>query len=151
MWTYKAPVDSPDVRALKDYVGASTEDRGEQLARTTGDVTGAILSTRQQLGEIAAELEARGWTITGGGGKVLPDGTPLKEEYIRGIGGSRLGASYPDITAVKNGRTLRINTIDTYADGVTATTREARNAARIRQQLPGEHLVPIQKPKLPKP
>jgi len=190
LWAYKAPVDSPDVRELKEYVGAPTEDRGEKLGRLTGDVTGAILcgavtvgqfaiegevggklldeavsvvrrvsrggrlgnaATRQQIAEIAAELEARGWTITGGGGKVMPDGARLKEEYIRGAGSGRLGASYPDITAVKNGRTLRINTIDTYADGITATTREARNAARIRQQRTGDHLVLIPKPKPRKP
>lgn len=76
---------------------------------------------------------------TGGGGR-------LPEEYLPGPGGARRGSSYPDITAEKNGRTLRVNTIDTRVDGVTPTTREANNAARIRQQT-GEHLLLIPKPK----
>src|SRR6202030_1895118 len=69
-------------------------------------------STRSQVAAIADELESRGWTITGGGGS-------LPEEYIAGAGGGRAGSAYPDITATMNGRTLRINTIDTLADGVT--------------------------------
>ncbi len=102
-------------------------------------------STRAQIQQIADELESRGWTITGGGGR-------MKEEYIPGIGGGRKGASFPDLTATKNGRTLRINTVDTYADGVTLTKREARNEARIRkQQKPGDHLLTIPKVKKPKP
>ena len=94
--------------------------------------------TRGQIADIAAEMEARGWQITGGGGK-------LPEEYLRGPNG-RLGSSYPDITATKNGRTLRVNTVDTYVDGVTPTTREAINAARIRNQTPGDHLLLVPKP-----
>ena len=97
-------------------------------------------STRQQIDDIASELERRGWTITGGGGP----SRNLKEEYLPGLGGGRKGSSYPDITAEKNGKTLRVNTIDTYTDGVTPTKREAANAARIRAQT-CEHLVLIPK------
>jgi hypothetical protein len=74
-------------------------------------------STRAQVAEIQAELKARGWDVTRGG--------TLREEYISGPGGARAGSAYPDITALKNGRTLRINTIDTMSDGLTPTAREA--------------------------
>jgi RHS repeat-associated protein len=102
-------------------------------------------ATRQQLVEIAMELEAHGWRVEYGGGEWS---AARREEYLRPIGGGRQGGSYPDITATKNGRTLRINTVDTYADSVTPTAREARNAARIRkQQKPGEHLLLVPKKK----
>jgi hypothetical protein len=83
-------------------------------------------------------LEQHGWPITGGGGT-------LPEEYIPGAGGGRKGASYPDITATKNGKTLRVNTIDTRADGVTPTSREADNMARIRAQRPNDTLIVVPK------
>jgi hypothetical protein len=40
------------------------------------------------------------------------------------------------LTATKNGRILRINTIDTLADGVTPDDREAAAAALIRSKIP---------------
>ena len=87
--------------------------------------------------EVQAELKARGWRVTHGGA--------LGEEYIPGPGRARLGSAYPDITAVKNGRTLRINTIDTLSDGLTPTAREAANAAKIRR-LTGGHVLLVPKP-----
>jgi RHS repeat-associated protein len=96
-------------------------------------------STRIHIDSVATEMEKRGWTITGGGNR-------FPEEYLSGAGGGRICSSFPDITAIKDGRTLRINTIDTRADGVTPTTREATNAARIRSQTPGDHLLLIPKP-----
>jgi RHS repeat-associated protein len=95
-------------------------------------------ATRAHVADVAAELENRGWKITGGGGM-------FKEEYLPGPTG-RLGSNYVDITAMKNGHTLRINTIDTLADGVTPTAREAAAAAAIRAKTPGEHLLLIPKP-----
>lgn len=83
-------------------------------------------------------LEERGWTITGGGGV-------RAEEYLPGPGG-RKGAAYPDITAEKEGRIVRINTVDTLVDGTTPDSRERRGAAKIRQLKPGEHLLLIPKP-----
>jgi hypothetical protein len=97
-------------------------------------------STREQIDNISNALESRGWTITGGGNR-------LPEEYIKGAGPGRRGSSLADITATKNGKTLRINTVDTYANGKTPTKREANNATRIRGQRPGEHLLLIPKPK----
>jgi hypothetical protein len=87
-------------------------------------------------------MQSRGYTITGDGGKG-------PEEYIPGPGGGKKGSSYPDITATKDGRTVRVNTVDTKADGVTPTTREADNAARIRSQTPGDHLLLIPKAEAP--
>ncbi len=111
--------------------GLSAATRGGRLGNA---------ATRAHVDDVAAEFESRGWTITRGGQRG-------PEEYLPGPGGARKGSSYPDITATKNGRTLRANTIDTYADGVTATTREAANAVRIREQTPGDHLLLIPKPK----
>lgn len=85
-------------------------------------------STRDHNSAIADELRDRGWKVTHGAGRG-------KEEYLAPLNkkaGSTKGASYPDITARKDGRTFRINTVDTYADGVTPTKREAANAARIK-------------------
>lgn len=101
-------------------------------------------STRQHIQDVINKLEAAGWTITNGG--IDANGNRRPEEYIPGAGGARKGSSYPDITATKNGQTLRVNTIDTRADGVTPSTREARNAARIRSQKPNDTLILIPKP-----
>jgi hypothetical protein len=96
-------------------------------------------STRQHVDDVATEMQDRGWRITRGGNR-------FAEEYLPGPGGSRKGSSFPDITATKNGRTIRINTIDTRANGITPTTREANNAARIRSQRPRDHLLLVPKP-----
>ena len=85
-------------------------------------------------------MERRGYEITGGAGK-------LPEEYLPRPGGGRTDSSFPDITATKNGRTVRVNTIDTRANGITPSTRKAQNAARIRKQTPGDRLLLITKPK----
>lgn len=97
-------------------------------------------STRDQIVDIAGKLKQHGWQIVGGGGE-------LPEEYLPGPRGRRRGSSYPDITATKDGNTLRVNTIDTRADGVTPSTREANNAARIRSQKPDDTVILVPKPK----
>ena len=61
-------------------------------------------ATRKQIYDIGTELESRGYTVTGGGGRLL-------EEYLSGVGSGRKGSSLVDITATKDGRTLRINTV----------------------------------------
>ncbi len=104
-------------------------------AKTGGRLGNA--STRAQNSAVGDNLVSRGYEIKGGGGR-------LPEEYLPPIGGGRKGGSYPDITATKDGRTLRINTVDTKANG-SMTTREATNAARIRAQKPNDHLVTIPK------
>ena len=96
--------------------------------------------TRAHIADVRGELKSRGFEITGGGG-VQP------EEYIRGPSGGRKGSAFPDITATKGGRTIRINTVDTLKDGVTPTARERRNANRIRSLQPSDHLLLIPKPR----
>ena len=117
---------------------AAQAAKSAEAAATRGRLGSA--TTRQHIDDVATEMESRGWTITGGGQR-------LPEEYLPGPGGARTGSSFPDTTATKNGRTLRVNTVDTYADDVTPTIREATNAARIRSQTPGDHLLLIPKPK----
>lgn len=68
-------------------------------------------------------------------------------EYLKPVNGGRNGGSYADITATtESGHTVRVNTVDTYKDGVTMNKREADNASRIRRQAPEDHLVTIPKP-----
>jgi RHS repeat-associated protein len=127
-------------------LAAVTRRGGEVAAKAEAAVavrTGGRLGnqvTRSHVGDVAAELESRGWTVTGGGG-IFP------EEYLPGPGGGRLGSNWVDITVEKNGRILRINTIDTLADGLTPTTREAAAAAAIRAKSCGVHLLLVPKPK----
>ena len=97
------------------------------------------LSTRAQVADVATELESRGWTVTGGGGK-------FPEEYLPGLGGGRKGANYVDITGVKNSHVVRINTIDTLADDITPTAREAAAAAAIRAKTGGNLLLIPKRP-----
>lgn len=95
--------------------------------------------TRAQNAEIAADLRGKGYIITGGGG-VRP------EEYIRGAGPGTQGSIYVDITAVnkETGVTIRVQTIDTLADG-SPTQREAAAAARIRAAFPNDTLTLVPK------
>jgi len=80
------------------------------------------LSTRNQIAEIATELESRGYTITNGGG--LRNGIRLPEEYLKPLGGGRTGGSYLDLTGTHpRYGVLRINTVDTYKSGLP-TLRE---------------------------
>jgi hypothetical protein len=92
-------------------------------------------ATRAQNRAIADHLENKGWELTYGGGKI-------KEEYLPGPAGTK-GSNYVDITAEKDGMTLRINTVDTYANG-TMTTREATAKAMIEGKT-GSELFTIPK------
>jgi len=149
---------SSDVAVQSVLITGGVQDKfssAQLLVSTAGGGVGGVINakltaakgpgilgkqqTRDQLNAIAAELQRRGWTITGGGDR-------LPEEYLPGPGGGRKGSSHPDITATKDGKTLRVNTVDTLADGVTPTPREAKNAARIRSQT-GDHLLLIPKKK----
>lgn len=100
-------------------------------------------ATRAQNAEIAAELEARGYRITDGAGQ--------NEEYIPGTGPGTQGSTFVDITAVNNatGKTLRVQTVDTLADGTTPTPREQAAIARIRNAYPDDELWIIPKRKTP--
>ncbi len=86
--------------------------------------------TQSQLDEIARELESRDWRITH-----IGHWPELKEEYIPGIGGGVNGSVRFDLTASKGTRTLRVQTVDTLADGITPNSRELANVTRGRMLL----------------
>ncbi|SHN18949.1 RHS repeat domain-containing protein [Rhizobacter sp. OV335] len=130
---YRLAPDGKIVAEVAEEVVATSGLAAKKAGRLGND------ATRSHIDQVATEMEKRGWKITGGGGRA-------PEEYLPGPGGARRGSSYPDITATKDGKTLRVNTVDTRADGVTLTTREAANADRIRAQT-GEHVLTIPKPK----
>lgn len=67
---------------------------GDSAAIASGGRLGSA-ATRAQNAGIAADLESRGTTIIGGGGR-------LPEEYIPGAGPGTRGSTYVDITAVNN-------------------------------------------------
>ena len=78
-----------------------------QEGKTGGRLGNA--ATRSQSAQIASDLESRGFTIKGGGGR-------LPEEYIPAPGGGRKGSTYVDITAERDGKTVRVQTVDTRKD-----------------------------------
>lgn len=55
------------------------------------------------------------------------------------------GGTYVDITLTNGTLTMRIQTIDTLADGLTPTLREAAAAARIRAAFPNDPLILVPK------
>ena len=99
------------------------------------------VATRAQNAAIANDLEDRGYIITGGGG-IHP------EEYIQGPGPGTTGSTFVDVTAQnpETGEVVRVQTIDTLADG-SPTAREAAAAARIRAYAPNSTLLLIPKVK----
>jgi len=122
---------------LKSFINTGRPMPGGPKPGSGGRLGSA--NTRQQNFDIANYLSKRGWKITGGGGGALP------EEYLPGPGGGRSGSNWVDITATKNGITLRINTVDTISNGITPTAREAAAAASIVQKNPGDILILIPK------
>jgi hypothetical protein len=121
--------------------GRSPEPELETAPRSGGRLGGP--ATRAQNAAIAADLEAQGYKITGGGGQ-------RPEEYIRGPGPRGLGGTYVDVTAVnqETGAVTRVQTIDTLADG-SPTPREAAAAARIHAKYPNDTLILIPKKRSP--
>ncbi len=103
----------------------------ETQSHTGGGRGGRLGSpeTRAQNGEIATYLEENEYTITGGGNR-------LPEEYLPGVDGGNKGSNYIDVTAQKGDETIRINTVDTYADG-TPTARELNAANSIMEKTDG--------------
>jgi hypothetical protein len=95
--------------------------------------------TRSQLRLYATMLAERGWTVTRGGA-----GFAGPEEWLPPLAPGQKG-NFVDLTAVRNGKTLRIQTIDVQTDGVTPTPREAVNAALIRLKTPGDHVLLVPK------
>ncbi|MGD9791107.1 MAG: RHS repeat-associated core domain-containing protein [Phycisphaerales bacterium] len=95
-------------------------------------------STRALNNKIALELEEQGFSVYGGAGRA-------SEEWIPGVGGAKKGGTFVDISATNGNTTIRIQTIDTLADGITPTAREAAAAERIRRAFPNDQLRLIPK------
>jgi RHS repeat-associated protein len=95
------------------------------------------LNTQLQNSKIAIYLQSKGWKIRSGGGQGA-------EERIPGPGGRRKGETWVDITAEKNGTTLRVQTVDTLGNGAP-TPRELNAASRIRAAFPGDKLLLVPK------
>jgi RHS repeat-associated protein len=94
-------------------------------------------ATRQLNHEVATQLEREGWDIIRGGGR-------RSEEWIAGPGGGKKGGTWVDITAEKDGRRLRVQTVDTDPHG-NPTDREMDAAKRIRAFAPNDDLRLIRK------
>jgi RHS repeat-associated protein len=105
-----------------------TENTGVEGAGPTGGRLGNA-DTRAQNKQIADYLESKYYEVIGGGS--------LSEEYLRGDGKGTKGSNYVDITAIKNGQYLRINTVDTYSNG-QLTLREAVAAESINKKTGGQ-------------
>lgn len=94
-------------------------------------------AVRAQNTAIGDYLTSSGYNITGGGGR-------MPEEYLPGPGLGTKGSNFVDITAEKDGVTIRINTVDVCADGVTPTARERRTAESIDAKT-GNRIILIPK------
>jgi filamentous hemagglutinin len=133
---------APHTRSPGPEISAAPAARAPELESSPAPSSGGRLggaAVRAQNAAIATQLENEGFTITGGGGKE-------KEEYIRGTGPGTKGSTYVDITAIndKTGAVVRVQTIDTYADG-TPKPYESAAAARIRSKFPNDRLILIPK------
>jgi filamentous hemagglutinin len=74
-----------------------------------------------------------------------------EDEFIAGEGPGTKGGTFVDITAVNEttGEWLRVQTVDTLADGTTPTPREQTAIARIREKYPNDELWIIPKRNAP--
>ena len=132
------PGGLPQQRAPGADTDVSGADNPTQVPARGGRLGNA--ATRAQNAEIAAALVERGYTITGGGGVAA-------EEYIPGGGPGNIGATYVDITAFNEttGKWLRVQTVDTLADGMTPDSRERAAIERIQKKFPNDELWIIPK------
>lgn len=94
--------------------------------------------TRKQNYDIATILDENGYTVTHGGAGYNANNP--HEEYLPGPNGKRKGSNYVDITAEKDGVHIRINIVDTYADG-TPTKRELNAAKSIEEKTGGKIIL----------
>lgn len=133
---YKTAGDIAGSAYVGKWVEKSTTDYVKALSPNTKGGRLGNADTRQHNFEIVETMKIRGYRLL------------ETEEFLPGVGGGRKGSSFVDMTFqnVSTGRILRINTVDTYADA-TMTSREAKNAARIRKQIQPEHLLTIPKRK----
>jgi hypothetical protein len=87
-------------------------------------------ATQAQLNDIRDELlEANPDWVHTAGGTNADTGLPMPEGTVRAPDGS---IQHPDLTfELPDGSPFYVNTVDTYADGVTADSRELANAIDI--------------------
>jgi hypothetical protein len=103
---------------------------------TTGGRMGSA-TTRQQLSEISTYMKSQGWEKIAGG--------PGSEEYLPSnpSAGAPKG-NYVDATFIKNGKTIRIQTVTVDSQG-NPIQSELDAAASIRAKTPTDHLLLIPK------
>lgn len=80
----------------------------------------------------------RGTRVTGGAGRA-------SEEWISGPNGGTKGGTWVDITATNGTQTTRVQTVTTYADGITPIRSETAAADRIRAAFPNDQLILVSK------
>lgn len=120
-----------EAEALTPFAHRYLNTSGGRLGNTT---------TRQQLHDIAQDLAQ-----TGKYPKIEGDGH-TGEEFIRGAGPGTKGGTFVDLTAkATDGSTVRVQTVNTLANGRTPTSSEAAAAARIRAAFPNDRLWLIPK------
>jgi hypothetical protein len=102
-------------------------------------------ATRAQNAAITRDLEEKEGLEVTNGDDVGP------EEYIRGEGPGTTGGTFVDITAKerKTGRTVRVQTVDTFPGTEIPTEREQDAIRRIQQARPYDELRIIPKRKMP--
>jgi hypothetical protein len=117
------PDDSP---LLKRYLSLKP---GEDGGRWGG------YEVRQLNHRLASELEAQKYEVMNGAGR-------RSEESFRALDGKTV---HVDIKATKGTETVRIQTVTTFADGITLDPTEAANAARILAKFPDDKLILVSK------
>jgi hypothetical protein len=130
------------IRRTQDAIRRMTDAQraflsGRYLPRTGGRWGGA--STRALHSDIAMTFLNNGYNIRSGGGLE-------SEEFIPGTGpiAGGKGGTYVDITLQKGDSVIRIQTVDTQADG-QLTPSEAAAVARIKDAFPNDVLITVPK------
>ena len=100
-------------------------------------------TTEAQENSIATGLEHEGWTITHGAGRGSQECLFDPAQPTSGVGRPK-NTVFPDITAVRSGRTIRVQTVDVLSNG-DLTPRERNNAIKIMQRRPNDGLFLIPK------
>jgi hypothetical protein len=129
-------------RELRESIRRMTDQQRDFMMRRyiprSGGRWGGY-STRAQNAEITLTALKNGYQVVGGGGLA-------KEEFIPASGpvSGGLGGTYVDITLQKGDSIIRVQTINTTADG-EPTPGEAAAAARIKASFPKDVLVLVPK------
>jgi hypothetical protein len=131
--------DSP---LLKRYLSLKPGENGGRWGGYEVRQLNHALASELESGELKvleSEVGAGKWEVTNGAGRG-------SEENFR-IGDNTV---HVDIKATREAapgvfQTVRVQTVDTLADGVTLTEKEAANVARIREKFPNDKLIVVSK------